>query len=407
MTQAIKLLASLLFVPGLVDAQIDAYDYAREINGISQQWHKITLPDDIFGKTIQQLFDIRIFGITAAKDTVEAPYLLQFSSEQLTTKEIPYKILNVSNNEAGHYFTLEVSGDFPVNQIDLKLLQRNFDWKIDLEGSNDRNEWFSILADYRILSIKNAFTDFHFTKLVIPSSNYRLYRILVQSNEKPELAGVSIQQKQVTDGKLKSYPVNRFTITEKDGLTKIDFTLTAPVRASQIEINASDKFDYYRNITISYLVDSVKAADGWRLIDAVLARGTLNSLEKNSFPFDATTIQKGSILIDNQANQPLSIESVTLRGYEYQLLARFTSEGRYFLTYGNRRATQPTYDIVHFFDKIPPTASPVELGAEVRIEKRGTPTVVPLFEREAWLWALLIAIIVLLGWFSIKMIREN
>ena len=77
MKLTINIFTFLLFVYSLSFAQTEQYNYKRELKGISEQWHKIILPDEIFGKTSQNLSDIRIFGIKENFDTIEAPYLLQ------------------------------------------------------------------------------------------------------------------------------------------------------------------------------------------------------------------------------------------------------------------------------------------------------------------------------------------
>ncbi len=73
----------LLLVCSYSYGQIEQYNYKRELIGVSDQWHKVILTDEIFGKVSGNLSDIRIFGITANNDTIETPYLLRLTSEKL------------------------------------------------------------------------------------------------------------------------------------------------------------------------------------------------------------------------------------------------------------------------------------------------------------------------------------
>src|SRR4030066_1104579 len=82
-------------------AQMDQYNYKRELQGISAPWHKVILPEEIFGKVAPNLADIRIFGITAAKDTIEAPYLLKLKAEKIVAKDVNFRFLNTTQNEKG------------------------------------------------------------------------------------------------------------------------------------------------------------------------------------------------------------------------------------------------------------------------------------------------------------------
>jgi len=180
-----------------------------------------------------------------------------------------------------------------------------------------------------------------------------------------------------------------------------------PVRVSQLSIRISANFDYYRPLTIQYLSDSVKTEKGWKYSYRTLANGTLNSMEENTFKFRSTTVRKLKIIIHNDDNQPLSVEAIEAKGYEHQLIARFTDRATYYLTYGNQRAARPNYDIQRFSSSIPAALTPLELGEEVTLEKAKLPTAKPLFENQAWLWGIMLVIILLLGGFSVNMMRKK
>lgn len=410
MKLSVKILAfPLLFAYSFSYGQIKEYNYKRELKGISGEWHKIILPDEVFGKISQDLSDIRIFGITPSNDTVETPYLLRLTTEKISSKEIAFKTLNASHNDNGYYFTFEIPTTEPINQIKLDFSQKNFDWRIKLEGSQNQNDWFTVVENYRILSIKNEITDFQFTMLTFPSSMYRFFRLLINSKEKPELTFASIAQHEITGGILRKYTIKKFDIAEnrETRQTEINIESQMSVPVSHLKIDVKNTFDYYRPVTIKYLTDSIKTEQGWKYNYNTLTSGTLNSIEKNEFTFRSTTVQKLKIVIHNQDNQSLTIDTVLLKGYQHELVARFTEQATYFLTYGNSTTARPRYDIDRFVEKIPVTLTTVELGNELNIEKEEIPLTNPLFKNKTWLWAIMSLIIVLLGWFSVKMIRKN
>src|SRR5690554_1386636 len=367
--------------------QIEQYNFKRELKGISEQWHKIILPEDVFGKVSQELTDIRIFGITTNNDTVEVPYLLRLASEKIFIKDVAFLTINTSQNDKGFYFTFEIPTTEPINQIKLDFKQNNFDWRVKLEGSHNQSEWFTIIENYRILSIKNEITDFQFTKLTFPSSKYRFFRLFIDSKEKPELTSASIVQQEITDGTFRNYSIKNFSKKENKERkqTEIDIELEMPVPISYFKINIKDSFDYYRPITIKYLNDSTKTEQGWKYNYNTLTSGTLNSVEKNEFKFSSKTVQKLKILIHNQDNQPLTIDTLNVMGYEYEILARFTDQATYFLTYGNKIAERPNYDIDRFSDKVPLTLTTLDIDNELIIEKEQISETAPLFKNKNWL----------------------
>lgn len=389
--------------------QMEQYDYKRELKGISQPWHEIELPDEVFGKTLQNLRDIRIYGITPNKDTIEAPYLLRVEAEKTSRNEIDFEMLNSSQNERGYFFTFEIPADEPVNQIKLDFEQKNFDWQITLEGSQNQNEWLTILQDYRILSIENELTDFQFTKLGFPNSKYRYFRLFINSKEKPDLTNASVAKYEVTNGSYKNYVIEEINTKEnkQHKQTEIDVEMQQPIRASQIRIHVSNTFDYYRPIRIKYLSDSVKTEKGWKYNYTTLTSGTLNSMEENEFNFNPTTLKNLKIFINNQDNQALTINSIEVKGPVHKLAVRFTEPATYFLTYGYNKAMSPNYDIDRFADKIPNNLTEIRPGKEIAIEKENVSEIEPLFQNKNWLWAIMAIIILLLGWFSLKMIRNK
>jgi len=405
----IKLLVGLLLLScTYAYGQMADYGFKRELTGISEPWHRIVLPDDIFGKVAPSLHDIRIFGITENNDTIEAPYLLRLATGQTSETQIAFKTLNVSRDDSGYYFTFEIPTTAPVNQIKLDFKQQDFDWKVRLEGSQDQNNWFTIVDDYRIVSIKNDLTDFQFTTLAFPQSQYRFLRLLIKSDTQPDLIAASVIRDETKAGTYSTYPVKSSDIKEntKAKQTEIDVALALPVPISRLKVHVSDTFDYYRPVTIQYLADSFQTEKGWKYRYATLTSGILNSIDENEFNFRSTITDRLKILIHNQDNSPLAIDTIHVAGYVHELVVRFAKEATYYLTYGKKDASKPHYDIGRFAEKIPTTLTKVALGNEQVIEKEGDRTIGPLFENKAWLWAAMTVIILLLGWFSVKMMRS-
>lgn len=399
----------LLFICSTAYGQMEQFSNKRELTGLSGQWHKIILPDEIFGKCSPNLNDIRIFGITAGSDTIEAPYLLRLASEKISVREISFKTLNTSHNDKGYFFTFEIPTTEPINQIRLDFKQKNFDWRIKLEGSQNQTDWFTITENYRILSIKNEITDFQFTRVTFPGSKYRFFRLLIDSKEKPELTFASIAQYEITEARLRNYPIRKLSIMENkdDKQTEIDIELKLPVPVCFLSLDIKDSFDYYRPVTIKYLTDSVKTEKGWKYNYNKLSAGTLNSIDKSGFTFSSTTLQKLKIVINNKDNQPLAIDSIRIKGYKHELVVRFTAQATYYLTYGNKSAIRPVYDLDRFADKVPVELTTLIPGNEQLIEKGDLPVTEPLFKNKTWLWSIMGIIIFVLGWFSIRMIRKN
>lgn len=405
-----NILCGLLFAISTYSfGQQEQYNYKREVQNITDQWHKLDLPIGIYEKVSPDLRDIRIFGITKNNDTVEAPYFIKLAREKVTSKQVSFKLINEARSAKGYFFTFEVPIDESINRMKLDFKQTNFDWRLALEGSQDQREWFTILEDYRIVSIKNELTDYRFTKVSFPDSKYRYFRLRLDSKVKPDLVSAGITFNDITEAGYNPYQIQNIK-TDQDRNTKktiIELDLATTVPISYLKINVRDTFDYYRPISIQYLADSTKTEKGWLYNYRTLKSAILGSLEENEFKFNSTILKKLKVVINNHDNPPLTVDSIYAKGYVHELVARFTEPATYHLTYGNPNARQARYDIGLFTKNIPETIPTLTLGDEQPIDKITAAAVEPLFKNKTWLWAVMVVIILLLGWFSLKMMKKG
>lgn len=396
-------LFTLLLLSNTVSSQINEYDYKRELQGISDEWHKIIVPHDVSSQSM------RIYGINEDGETIEAPYMLEIAEDKTESKTYNAELLNESKKGSQYFFTYKMPTEDIVNHIHLDFEQENFDWKIKLEGSQDQKEWFTVVEDYRILSIKNEITDYQFTDITFKDAKYRYFRIAIDSNEKPELSSGSLALNTFTKGSYVNFPIQKTDKENnaKDKRTEITLDLGEIVPLSQVQLEIKDEIDYYRPLRIQYAKDSVQTQNGWKQNYYNLSSTTLNSMEESTFNFRSTTARYLKIVIDNYDNQPLEIGSIVINGYQYELITRLSKPAKYFLVYGNEKATAPQYDISYFKDKIPEDSKELTLGKVEKTDKAEDEKGSPLFENKMWLYGIMGLVIVVLGWFTFQMIKKE
>lgn len=403
-----QLFCLFLFVSSFGMGQNGHYQFKRQLPKVTENWYKIVLPAGFFSNVKNDMSDIRIVGITPKGDTIQAPYFIHFNEDKVVAKDVEFKLLNESEKEGAYYFTFQVPESDPINEIKLDIKQTNFDWKVNLEASHDQKEWFSVVENYRILSIQNGYTNYQFNKIIFVPSNYTYYRVQFKSDEKPLLEKATLTLYERSDGNYRNYQIKSMQTrdSEPPETTFIDLDLGMKAPVSSFMFDIEDRFDYYRHFTIQYLSDSFKTEKGWKSIYAPLTSGVVSSIEKRSFIFETTIVSKIRVLIENNDNMPLNIRGCLVRGYNFELITRFTEEADYFVVYGNLRASKPDYDITYFKNHIPEELVQVNLGPEELIPQPQVSVNQPLFKNKLWLWAILLFIIVVLGYFSIGMMRK-
>ena len=184
-----------------------------------------------------------------------------------------------------------------------------------------------------------------------------------------------------------------------------DLSLQQPVPVSYLKIEVGNNgMDYERPFALEYLSDSTKTEKGWVYNYTGLTRGILSSVEPNEFSFAPVTCKRLRLIIKNGDNPSLTIKSFIVQGYAYSLYTRISEPGKYYMFYGNTNAATPDYDIVKFQNKLPDSIQNLTPGYEEILPGTVVPQVHPLLENKIWLWAIMACIIILLGWFTFKMI---
>ncbi len=392
----------------LTYGQFNQYEYKRTLKGVSGLWHEVTIPDSVLAKVSSDFSDLRVYGVTE-NDTLEAPFLLNASEKKNEQSKRAFSLINSSYNAKGYFFTFKLQDGGLINEIHLDLKNQNFDWLVNLEGSQDQTEWFTLLEDYRVLSIHNKQTNFAYTKLKFPNSEYAYYRIRIKSSKKPLLSKATVHMTRTLEAQFKDYPIHSLKVENDEATQKtllhIDLKQRLPI--SYLKIEVADSLEYYRPITIQFISDSIETEKGWRYNYATLSSGILNSATENEFTFESAFSKKLLVQIHNYDNLPLEIERIEAKGYQHKLTMRLSKAANYFLVYGNKKARKPRYDIEQAVLNIPANPGRLSLGKEVQILKEKSADKEPLFKNKVWLWMLMGVIILLLGWFSIRMIRAK
>ncbi len=403
-----NLFFALILFANLGFAQEYKFNYQRNLEGITDGWHSIEIPVDAYSKLNSDFSDVRILGILANGDTVEAPYILQVQSDSYDNKVIDFNLINEVKKSGSYYYTFELPNEQMVNSVSLSFNRSNFNWLVTLEGSQNQQEWFTILKKSRIVGIENNNTSYQYTTLEFKNVSYKYLRLRIPSSENPRFIKATIEEKILTKGVYTSPVIKSFKVVEHDDQheTEVLLSLKNMEPVSFIQLQVIDSIDYYRPLLVEYAVDSIKNNKGWQYLYKSLFTSTLSSLNKKGYNFHNKVLKHLRITIRNYDNEPLTLSKATIYGAPHRLIARFAKPATYYLVYGNKSANVPNYDITKFEDNIPETNKQLIVGDEVFIEEEVKAEKEALFKDDIWLWAIMIFAIFILGWFSLKMLKN-
>ena len=387
----------------------DVERYQQKLFGVTEQWHSFQYPLENFQLSKSNLSDVRILKKNSNLTYQEVPYILNILSKKDHTQNIAFTLVNQSKKNSRYYYTYKVPENTTLNEIRLEIQNQNYDWRVEAEGSHNQTEWFSIAENSRILSIKTDDTEFEYNTLTFPTINYAYIRLSIDSDDKkPNISRTFITNNAPSLGVLNSYKIQRVhyeTHTERKQSVLTFFT-EFPVPVSELSLDFDTKADFYRPFSISYLTDSLETDKGIRYVYRHLTTGILNSRETSVTTFSPIITNGFKLIIRNYDNQPLNFSSVLASGPAYELLARFIGSGDYYLSYGDKSLHKPKYDINYFKDSIPDSVSSISVDEDREvISKEAETKPLGFLDNSLLLWLVLGSGILLLGWFSFKMMK--
>ncbi|HEY0653791.1 MAG TPA: DUF3999 family protein [Chryseosolibacter sp.] len=396
---------SLTFVCTGAVAQENQFAYKRKINGAaSEEWYAIALPPDLFKYCENDFRDLRIFNL-GETDTAETPYLLDILDTEVKMQEVTLSPINESRSGNEYFLTFSNSG-YQVNYLELDFEETNYFATVRIEGTNDKKKWFELAKNEKIFSVQNPREQYASSIINFPLTDYKFLRLAISSVDKLTFSSATFRLDEVKPGVFEDIP-SSFSVSmdKKSKRTVIDVRLDDYRPVSNITLEIPNQNDFYRHITVETLADSSKTERGWLKNYRMISGNLITSFKANQFSIPFTLTNRLRLTIENFDNPPLSISAIKLNGAKVQLRAKLKG-GNPFLFYGNPDIYRPTYDIEHFKEKIPMQLTAASLGPQENIGKAATP-ISALFENKAWLWAILLAVIAILGFFTLRMMKTK
>jgi len=393
-----------------VTATAQSFSMKRSLQPeLSSGWHSFSMPVEITAKTKPRYSDLRIFAIGPKNDTAEVPYVLENAIPFTEKEEKFFTILNKAVRDGRYYYTLEPKdGMANLNEIILGFSEKNYDLQVTLEGSMDQREWFALLKDYRLTAIKNNKADFEFTTLITNLSSYKYYRVNYAIPKDPVLEtaqyDISMKQNEGAWWEQKA-AIEKVENLKKEKQTTCMVVLPEPIPVSLVRFYIKDSIDYIRPVRIQAIPwpENTIGTDEEKLIN--ITTGTLNSFDKQQIGFGELITRRLKIIITNNDNLPLTIDSIILKSGKKLVITRLPEASEYIMMYGNKVMAAPQYDLAEVLSKMElPNFGNITVGAE---ERNVPEKPKGWWESNTWLYVVMGLIIIMLGGFTMKMMRKK
>ncbi len=391
-----------LMVAGSLVAQ--DYHYQANIEENKEAgFCQVSLAPEVLGKLNSNYSDLRLID----EKGVEQPYFIdkeEFSVNKRVFKE--YKLVEkVKWRGRATVLYVENTDTAMINNIQLQI--KNFDVRkrLELAGSDDYQEWYTIKENYVFHSANGINTTSEVKSLNFPYCDYRYYRIIIWD----------WYHLPVNVLKIGYYD----TYQEKGKFNKVDGLHMYVVDSNEVKktyvkckFNKNPYFDklvfkvdkpayYYRNAQLAIKQKDYKGRYYYQAINHfVLSSNSELTIFENAFPY-----KEFYLIIDNEDNPPLEGMKVEAYQLKHRLISYLEKDKSYTLVFGSDSLMPtPNYDINFFKDKVGDNTSILKIG-EIK------PYQAKLEEKEQQssnqiIWITVALLACLLGFISYRMIME-
>lgn len=375
----------------------ESVTYSAPVNTVNRSgFYKILLSPEIVARATREMQDIRILN----ENNKQVPYLLR--TDLPVFKENNFLELKVlSTTKEADKLTHIVIQNLPGKEVsELYLVVKNNDAyrSVTVSGSDDKNQWYVIKENIPIISVVSGTSDRYIQSLEFPKSSYRFFKIIINGKDllPINIVKAGIYEDVSKTGKYLQNPSP--TIVQKDsGKTSyIQVHFAQPYRTDQVEFEISGPAYYQRTLHIYEIAKALKINER----DFLVRSGQPASFDSY---FKSANLE---IIIENDDNPPLKINSIKSFQLSKYLLAFLDSAKEYHLVFGDSQLETPTYDIAYFKDSLSKTNTVTETG---EIKKLASPSKTMAdtgIASTVIMWIIIAAVLALLLFLTMRMTKE-
>jgi len=393
MKQHLLIFALLLFVQYGFGQTI----WKAELPAVEKSdYYNVELNQELIGAGLQYL------KILDENDN-ETPYFIRSADPIREISSVEnFDLINNTTKDSLNIIIVDNKSVENLNRFCIILQQAETRKYASVRGSNDLKQWYIVKQETRLSEFaKQVQENTEMLIIDFPQGNYRYYEIILWNDQISPLDVLKVGKIKNSNiyGNFTEIDPGKFVIENNfdDKNTYLSFPdLKYIYCINKIEFSIKNKPDYYRQ---AILIDSL-SYNNYRFH---LSSRDENTLSINDFFFTPQTF----IIIENQNNPPLVIDSVKLYGLCRYACIYLEAGKKYNMSLNSKDPVSTAYDIEYFRNEIPADIPVLKLKNLYSMPENVVPKREPtLLERPVFLWSVIIAIGILLVSICVVMIKE-
>lgn len=296
-----------------------------------------------------------------------------------------------------------------INNISLLLKNAEAQKTANLTGSDDGKQWFAVRENFTFYPANNASSVSEVRAIEFPLTNYKYYQLVIYDSTSAPLniLKAGYYDKSVTLGLFSAIPdsVSISTNTQQKR-TNITLRFKKEQIIDKLELSMKGTTFFQRSGVVT--VESVRKIKNReeRYTDHIQNFIT-RSGQTSVITFTGLKTSNLTLSIENGDNPALSIDEIKAYQLNRYLIAWLTKGESYKIGFKGKEVVAPSYDLEYFRDSIPSNAQVLKINDLQSIEEKKASDSPTLFTSKTIIWVAIGAVIILLGFMSLRMVKET
>lgn len=398
----------LFLLASQLSANAQSFQFRAPVNAVGKGgFYRIVLPAQVLGQLNSERTDIRLYD----EAEQEVPYLLKREEAvQYTTLFREYEVVSkTSEPKKATRLVLRNAAKSRINNLSLVIKNANVRKKARLSGSTDATTWYVIEEEYTLEAINSTTETAELKILDFPLSDYEYYQLEINDSLSAPLniLRVGYYDVQTENGKYAEVPNLAFAQHDSSRLRQsfVRISFPKPVRFDKLAWDVREPAFYRRQAQLFVAKMDTDRKGRRRVFQEVIQSLELHSAKENMLYVSDVMGKEFTLAIENGDNAPLRIGQLKAYFLNTYLVAELKPGKSYHVAFAKPDLGAPSYDLAYFEDRIPNNPSFVSLG-EVSQAVTDSTAKTSFFTSQAIIWLAIGLVIALLGYSSLRMLKE-
>jgi hypothetical protein len=415
-----RFLLALALMALLLPSSLSAQDWVAEskIRPVSEiktaAYWDVFLPPSLTAYLAPGCGNVRVHD----KNGEEVPFL--FRNDKAAATEMSIRWLDkVGGDYWARWYSrniFENRGGKLTDRLALRIRNADVTQNFWLSGSDNRTDWYIIKEDYRYDAAYNPQAGSNLLTIHFPPVDYKYFKVELRHywEEPIQIMGAGIYAFDTTKGNFTEVTGLDLAQKEEGRQSLVTLELGARHYLDRLFLEIDGPELYHREARLQRHLGGETGT--WDDVKAF----TISSESAVMLQLPGIRAERLRIVIENKDDKPLRVAGARAWQTRKFLTMRMESGAPYTIKIGPEDLRAPEYDLAYFDKKLPSSmgvqwaGSPVSLLAPPAPAQGGAPAapaqveepVKPFFQHPAFLWGGIGLIVLVLGFLSIRMLRE-